>query len=216
MIASHPRRQQFRRLLGVAGAGSRSGHRDDRGRMDRRRRLRPAPLALTLCAGNLAASVPRNLKISRRKRVGADSEAEVRRALQPLAREGWSVRHGVRVRTGGDLDHVLRAPSGIGFVIETKTARYTQAHAARTIHAARWLARRRWRYPGGVVAVLCIARARHVERDRVRRAARRLARPPPACAARAAPTDRRRLNLAARCCKIAGRATERPRVESSS
>ncbi len=83
---------------------------------------------------------------------------------QPLARDGWSVRHGVRVRTGGDLDHVLRAPSGVGFVIETKTARYTQAHAARTIHAARRLARHGRRYPGGVVAVPCIARARHVER----------------------------------------------------
>ena len=121
-------------------------------------------LALALGAGVLAFGASRDLKVSRRNRVGADSEAEVRRALQPLARDGWSVRHGVRVRTGGDLDHVLRAPSGVGFVIETKTARYTQAHAARTIHAARRLARRRRRYPGGVMPVLCIARARHVER----------------------------------------------------
>ena len=68
------------------------------------------------------------------------------------------------MRTGGDLDHGLRAPSGIGFVIETKTARYTHAHALRTIHAARRLARRRRRYPGGALPVLCIARARHVER----------------------------------------------------
>lgn len=48
--------------------------------------------------------------------------------------------------------------------VETKTARYTHAHAARTIHAARRLARRRRRYPGGVVPVLCIARAGRFER----------------------------------------------------
>jgi nuclease-like protein len=121
-------------------------------------------LAFALGAGVLAFGASRDLKVSRRSRIGADSEAEVRRALQPLARDGWSVRHGVGVRTGGDLDHVLRAPSGVGFVVETKTARYTRAHAARTIRAARWLARLRRRYPGGVVPVLCIVRARHVER----------------------------------------------------
>jgi len=121
-------------------------------------------LALVLCAGVLAFGASRELKVSRRNRVGADSEAEVRRALKSLKRGGWSVRHGVGVRTGGDLDHLLRAPSGVGFVIETKTARYTQAHGTRTIHAARRLARRRRRYPGGVVPVLCIVRARHLER----------------------------------------------------
>ena len=111
-------------------------------------------LAFALGAGLLAFRASRDLKVSRRNRVGADSEAEVRRALRPLVREDWSVRHSVSVRTGGDLDHVLRAPSGVGFVIETKTARYTPAHAARTIHAARRLERRHRRYPGGVTPVL--------------------------------------------------------------
>jgi hypothetical protein len=62
------------------------------------------------------------------------------------------------------MDHVLRAPSGIGFVIETKTLRYTRTHLARTIDSARWLARRRSRYPAGVCPVICVARARRVER----------------------------------------------------
>jgi Nuclease-related domain len=163
-VLSYPRRQQLRRLLtagvrGIAAAVVAAiavwiavvGY------------GLPA-LVLAVGAGALAFEAWRDLEISRRNRVGADSEAEVRRALQPLARDGWSVRHGVRVRRGGDLDHVLRAPSGVGFVIETKTARYTFAHAKRTVDAARRVGRRRRRYPGGVIPVLCIARARHVER----------------------------------------------------
>ena len=63
----------------------------------------------------------------------------------------------------GDLDHVLRSPSGMGFVIETKTLRYTRAYLARTVDSARWLARRRWRYPAGVCPVICVTRARRTE-----------------------------------------------------
>jgi hypothetical protein len=164
MELSHPRRQQFRRLLsaGARGAGATvsgaiavwivvAGY-------------GPLALAPSLAAVVLAFGASRDLEVSRRNRVGADSEREVRRTLKPLARGGWSVRHGVRVRTGGDLDHVLRAPSGIGFVIETKTSRYARAHVQRTVVAARSLARRRRRYPLGVVPVVCIARGRGVER----------------------------------------------------
>jgi hypothetical protein len=161
---SLPRRQQIRRLLraGIRGAAALvvaaaatwvavSGYR------------LPA-LAFALAASVLAFGAWRDLKVAHRNRVGADSEAEVRRALQALSGRGWRVRHGVRMRTGGDLDHVLRAPSGVGFVIETKTARFTPAHAARTTGAARRLARRRRRFPGGVIPVLCVVRARNVER----------------------------------------------------
>jgi hypothetical protein len=49
-------------------------------------------------------------------------------------------------------------------VTETKTLRYARAHAGRTVQAARWLGRRRHRYPRGVVPVVCITRARWVER----------------------------------------------------
>src|SRR3954470_17616559 len=74
--------------------------------------------------------------------------------------------HRARGRPAGSraLDHVLRSPSGMGFVIETKTLRYSRTHVLRTVDAARWLARRRRRYPRGVLPVVCVTRARRVER----------------------------------------------------
>jgi hypothetical protein len=59
---------------------------------------------------------------------------------------------------------VLRAPTGLGFVIETKTSRYALSHLERTVAAARWLSRRRRRYARGVIPVVCLARACWVER----------------------------------------------------
>ena len=59
---------------------------------------------------------------------------------------------------------MLRSPSGMGFVIETKTLRYSRAHIVRTVVAARWLARKRRRYPCGVLPVVCVTRSRRVER----------------------------------------------------
>lgn len=119
---------------------------------------------LALLSGVFALASRRALRLAARSRVGAESETQVRRALEQLACEGWHVRHAVNWPRGGDLDHVVRAPSGIGFVIETKTLRWTGAHLLRTSAAARWLARRRRSYPRGVVPVLCVTRARHVER----------------------------------------------------
>jgi len=52
----------------------------------------------------------------------------------------------------------------MGFVIETKTLRYSRAHVVRTVDAARWLARKRRRYPCGVLPVVCVIRARRVAR----------------------------------------------------
>jgi hypothetical protein len=48
-------------------------------------------------------------------------------------------------------------------VIETKTLRYARAHRVRTAAATRWLARRH-RYPLDLCPVICVARARQVER----------------------------------------------------
>jgi hypothetical protein len=106
----------------------------------------------------------REWRLAARSRVGAQSEAQVRRVLAGLVSGGWQVRHAVDWKPGGDLDHVALAPTGIGFVIETKTSRYTRSHIVRTVAAARWLARRRRRYPLGVVPVVCVTRARWVER----------------------------------------------------
>jgi hypothetical protein len=115
-------------------------------------------LPLGAAAAVLGLLSRRALRLACRSRVGAESEAEVRRALEQLAREGWRVAHGVDWPGRGDLDHVLRSPSGMGFVIETKALRYSRAHIMRTLEAARWLARRRHRYPCGVVPVVCVTR----------------------------------------------------------
>ena len=121
-------------------------------------------LALALLSGVLALASRRALRLAARSRVGAESEGQVRLALKPLSREGWRVAHAVDWPGRGDLDHVLRSPSGMGFVIETKTLRYSRAHVVRTIDAARWLARKRRRYPCGVLPVVCVTRARRVDR----------------------------------------------------
>jgi hypothetical protein len=163
VTVSYPRRQQLRRLMRAA-------------RLAAGAVIASVVAAMTASAGNaglalsvgvvavaLSLSSRRARHLARRSRVGGESEAQVRRALEPLAREGWSVAHAVDWPGRGDLDHVLRSPDGMGFVIETKTLRYTRAQLARTVDSARWLARRRLRYPAGVCPVLCVTRARRTE-----------------------------------------------------
>ncbi|MEO8690872.1 MAG: nuclease-related domain-containing protein [Solirubrobacteraceae bacterium] len=163
MTVSYPRRQQVRRVM--------RGARLAAGAM-----IALIGAALLVSAGYTGLALPlgavanvlgllsrRALRLARRSRVGAESEAQIRRALEPLAREGWRVAHGVDWPGRGDLDHVLRSPSGVGFVIETKTLRYSRAHVVRTVDASRWLARKRRRYPCGVLPVVCVTRARRVE-----------------------------------------------------
>jgi hypothetical protein len=163
MTPSTPRRQQWRRLrtaairavlaalvLGLAAVAASAGY-------------AVLATALAVLATALAIASRRSLRLAARSRVGGASEALVRRRLLSLEREGWRVRHSLAWPGRGDLDHVARAPSGIGFMIETKTLRCERMHVVRAAAAARWLSRRRWRYPGGVRPVICIARARHIE-----------------------------------------------------
>jgi hypothetical protein len=103
------------------------------------------------------------LSLAKRSRIGARSEDEVRRALQALVAEGWRVRLSLCWRGRGDIDSVAIAPSGIAFVIETKTSRYHSAHLARVCEQAAWLSRRRRRWcRRGAVPLLCVVRARGV------------------------------------------------------
>jgi hypothetical protein len=148
----------------------------------------PALLAAFVAVGLLVAG-RRSWRLAVRSAIGARSEAEVRRALVGLAGPGWRVEHGVEWPAGGDLDHVVRAPSGIGFVIETKTSRCAPGHVERTVIAARWLARRRRRYPRGVIAVVCVVRARRVERVERGALVVSVDRLPAALTAAAAPTS---------------------------
>ena len=162
--ASYPRQQQLRRLRHAAARALQAAA----------SLLAAAKLAnlgqpalasaALLLAALLSLDGSRALRRARRSRIGAESEALVRRALKPLERDGWRVRHALDWAGAGDLDHVVRAPSGAGFLIETKTLRYTPAHVARTMHAARWLSRHRQRYSLGVCPVICLARGRGIDR----------------------------------------------------
>src|SRR5687767_6970704 len=106
MGLSHPRRQQLRRLrkasrraveasLALAGAAVAA----DAG-----------ALALAILAGIVGVGLLGDgvfaLRRAARSRVGAVSEARVRRAIDTLRAEGWRVAHGVSWRGRGDIDHV--------------------------------------------------------------------------------------------------------------
>ena len=116
-----------------------------------------------LLAAGLSSAARRSKRLAGRCRVGADSERAVRLVLNELARSGWAVRNGVRWPGGGDVDHLVRSPDGLGFAIETKTLTFSQEHVRRTEATARWAGHRRRRYPHGVIPVLCVVRARRVE-----------------------------------------------------
>jgi hypothetical protein len=75
------------------------------------------------------------------------------------------MRHSLPWRGRGDVDSVAIAPSGVAFVIETKTRAYDQHHRARVRDQAAWLWRRRRTWSRhGVVPVLCVVSARGVKR----------------------------------------------------
>jgi Nuclease-related domain len=120
---------------------------------------------LLLPAVFLGLYARRWLSLARRSRVGARSEDEVQRALAPLQAEGWRLRHSLSWQGGGDVDSVAIAPTGVAVVIETKTRTYDARHLARVHEQAAWLSRRRRRWcRHGVLAVLCLVRARGVQR----------------------------------------------------
>ena len=164
MTVSYPRRQQLRRLMRAVKLAAGAVIASIGAVLVASAGYAGIAFSLGAVAIGMGLLSRRALRLAGRSRVGAEAEAQVRRALEPLSREGWRVAHAVDWPGRGDLDHVLRSPAGTGFVVETKTLRYDRAHVVRTIAAARWLARRRRRYPGGVVPVICVARARSLER----------------------------------------------------
>jgi hypothetical protein len=164
MTLSYARRQQWRRLRTAASRAAGAAGAQVAAALAISAEEAELGLLLALLCGVLALAIRRSLRLAARSRVGADSEAQVRQALKPLAHEGWHVSHSVDWPGHGDLDHVLRSPSGMGFVIETKTLRYSRAHVLRTVETARWVSRKRRRYPCGVLPVVCVTRARRIER----------------------------------------------------
>jgi hypothetical protein len=88
--------------------------------------------------------------------LGAGGERRVGRELDRLKRSGWTVRHDIRKRGGGNIDHLVCGPRGV-FTIETKLSRFCAAdlrQARSHAHVAR-----RW-FACQVTPVLCVARSK--------------------------------------------------------
>jgi hypothetical protein len=76
---------------------------------------------------------------------------------------GCGIRCGGRV--GGDIDSVAISPTRIAVAIETKTRTYEGRHLARVREQAAWLSRHRRKWArNGALGVICVVRARGVER----------------------------------------------------
>jgi hypothetical protein len=134
--------------LAVAGAGALS-----------------AAGAILLVALGLGLYARHLLSLAERSRVGARSEDDVRRALAPLVADGWRLRHSLPWHGRGDIDSLALGPTGAAFAIETKTRTYNHRHLARVRQQAAWLSRRRRRWcRRGAVPVVCLVRARGVQR----------------------------------------------------
>jgi Holliday junction resolvase-like predicted endonuclease len=165
LVWSYPRRQEYRRLrrvaarcvaglvacifaVIVASAGVWAG-----------------AGALLLVAAGLFVDARHWMRLAARSRIGAESEEEVRLALAALEQEGWRLRHSLAHGGRGDIDSVALAPTGIAFAIEVKTRSFERGHLAAVRAMAVWLYRRRRRWcRRGALPVLCVVRARAVER----------------------------------------------------
>lgn len=121
--------------------------------------------ALMLIMAGLLIDARGWLRLAGRSRVGARSEDEVRCALARLEPEGWRLRHSLPYGGHGDIDSVAIAPTGIAFATETKTRTFDARHLASVREMALWLYRRRRRWcRRGALPVLCVVRARGLER----------------------------------------------------
>jgi hypothetical protein len=162
---NYARRQQYRRLsrAGEAAIGSAVVALLGLGAASAGAAL--LGVGLLLAAMVLGLYARHWLSLARRSGVGARSEEDVQRALARLQVEGWRVRHSLRWQGRGDIDSVAIAPTGIAVAIETKTRTYDRSHLARVGEQAAWLSRRRQRWArNGALGVLCLVRARGVER----------------------------------------------------
>ncbi|MGH2928183.1 MAG: nuclease-related domain-containing protein [Solirubrobacteraceae bacterium] len=162
---NYARRQQYRRLSRAGKAGLGSVIAALFGLVTARAGAAAVAGLLLLAALGLGLYARHWLSLAGRSRVGARSEGEVQRALAPFHAEGWRLRHSLPWQGQGDIDSVAIAPTGIAVAIETKTRTYDQRHLARIREQVAWLARRRRRWArNGALGVVCLVRARGVER----------------------------------------------------
>jgi hypothetical protein len=164
-LLNYPRRQQYRRLSRAAAAAMASGTALLSALVFASAGAVSAAGVMLALAIGLDLYARHWLSLAERSRIGARSEDEVRRALAPLRAEGWRLRHSLPWRGRGDIDSLAIAPTGVAFAIETKTRSYDGHHLARVREQAVWLSwrRRRW-CRRGALPVVCLVRARGVER----------------------------------------------------
>ena len=112
MTLSYARRLQWRRLMTAASRAAGAAGVLVAAALATAAEEAELGLLLALLSGVLALACRHSLRLAARSRVGAESEAQVRQALKSLARDGWRVQHAVDWPGRGDLDHVLRSPSG--------------------------------------------------------------------------------------------------------
>jgi hypothetical protein len=162
---NYARRQQYRRLshAGKAALGSVVA-----GLLGLAAASAGAPALgglLLLTSVGLGLYARHGLSLAGRSRVGARSEDDVQRALASLEAEGWRLRHSLSWQGRGDIDSLAISPTGIAVAIETKTRTYEGRHLARVREQAAWLSRRRRRWArNGALGVMCLVRARGIER----------------------------------------------------
>jgi hypothetical protein len=162
---NYARRQQYRRLSRAGKAGLGSVIAALSGLLTASAGAAALTGLLLLAAVGLGLYARHWLSLAGRSRVGAHSEDEVQRALAPLQAEGWRLRHSLPWQRQGDIDSVAIAPTGIAIAIETKTTTYDRRHLARVREQVAWLSRRRRRWArNGALAVMCLVRARGIER----------------------------------------------------
>lgn len=166
MALTYPRRQRYRRLahallmavlaacaVSLAAVAALAG-------------MSSAAIALAVLGVGLGLRARRWGGLARRSLIGARSEERVRRRLEALEREGWEIRHSLRWRHGGDIDHLAIAPGpdALAFAIETKTVSYSASDLARIGVIAGGLGHRRprWRRRAAM-PILCLAGVRGVE-----------------------------------------------------
>ena len=160
---SYPRRQQYRRMHRAVVSAAASATAAGLALVAARTAAPGVAAALLLATVALLIDARRWLRLAGRSRVGARSEDEVQRSLARLEGEGWRLRHSLPWRGRGDIDSVAIAPTGVAFAIETKCRTFDARHLAGVREMALWLYRRRW-CRGGAFPVLCVVRARGLER----------------------------------------------------
>jgi hypothetical protein len=162
---NYARRQQYRRLSRAGEAGIAAAGTALLALWAASVSAALVAVCLLIVAAALGLRARHWLSLARRSGLGARSEDAVQRALAPLQAEGWRLRHSLPWHGRGDIDSVAVSPTGIAIAIETKTRSYDQRHLARVREQVAWLSRRRRRWArNGALGVVCIVRARGVER----------------------------------------------------